>query len=207
MSKSARYLQKNNPVAYDDKLHAISNSDELLKIARNWIGEELKHNRKDSIVEFARGNIRYKVGDHGYIADVIVATKSNGAAVLYDIKNIYEKTITEANRVTKASENSLRTPYTSVRKSLSQSYEKSNTPDGKKSMDDTIADDREYMAAVERGDMETAQRMVDEAAKAAGYNTSKLYHITKSQQFIRWFGDWQNKPDIMLQQNLILIPN
>ena len=31
------------------------------------------------------------------------------------------------------------------------------------------AQDAEYLAAVERGDMETAQRMVDEAAKAAGY--------------------------------------
>ena len=29
--------------------------------------------------------------------------------------------------------------------------------------------DADYMAAVKRGDMETAQRMVDEAAKAAGY--------------------------------------
>lgn len=38
--------------------------------------------------------------------------------------------------------------------------------------------DREYMAAVERGDMETAQRMVDQAAKAAGYDTQKLYHGT-----------------------------
>ena len=34
------------------------------------------------------------------------------------------------------------------------------------------------MAAVERGDMETAQRMVDQAAKAAGYDTQKLYHGT-----------------------------
>jgi hypothetical protein len=33
------------------------------------------------------------------------------------------------------------------------------------------------MAAVERGDMETAQRMVDEAAKAAGY-TIPVYHFT-----------------------------
>ena len=37
--------------------------------------------------------------------------------------------------------------------------------------------DEDYMAAVERGDMETAQRMVDEAAKAAGY-TIKAYHGT-----------------------------
>ena len=34
------------------------------------------------------------------------------------------------------------------------------------------------MAAVERGDMKTAQRMVDQAAKAAGYDTQKLYHGT-----------------------------
>ena len=37
--------------------------------------------------------------------------------------------------------------------------------------------DAEYMAAVERGDMESAQRMVDEAAKAAGY-TFKAWHGT-----------------------------
>ena len=40
--------------------------------------------------------------------------------------------------------------------------------------------DRNYMAAVESGDMETAQRMVDEAAKKAGY-TVKAYHGTKAQ--------------------------
>lgn len=37
--------------------------------------------------------------------------------------------------------------------------------------------DAEYMAAVEAGDMDTAQRMVDEAAKQAGY-TIKAYHGT-----------------------------
>ena len=36
--------------------------------------------------------------------------------------------------------------------------------------------DTDYMAAVERGDMETAQRMVDEAARAAGYTSRPLYH-------------------------------
>ena len=38
------------------------------------------------------------------------------------------------------------------------------------------AEDEEYLAAVEAGDMETAQRMVDEAAKAAGYETLQMYH-------------------------------
>ena len=42
----------------------------------------------------------------------------------------------------------------------------------------TPAMDKAYMDAVERGNMETAQRMVDEAAKAAGYN-EKVYHGTQ----------------------------
>ena len=42
----------------------------------------------------------------------------------------------------------------------------------------TPQQDADYMAAVERGDTEEAQRMVDEAAKAAGYDTPKLYHGT-----------------------------
>ena len=40
--------------------------------------------------------------------------------------------------------------------------------------------DSDYMAAVERGDMETAQKMVDEAAKKAGYNSPVLYHGSPS---------------------------
>lgn len=40
--------------------------------------------------------------------------------------------------------------------------------------------DTTYLDAVYRGDMETAQRMVDEAAKAAGY-TTKAYHGTRSE--------------------------
>jgi uncharacterized protein YifE (UPF0438 family) len=39
--------------------------------------------------------------------------------------------------------------------------------------------DQEYMAAVEAGDMETAQRLVDEAAQKAGYDI-KGYHGTRS---------------------------
>lgn len=42
--------------------------------------------------------------------------------------------------------------------------------------------DSEYMAAVERGDMGAAQRMVDEAARAAGY-TIEAYHGTNAEFF------------------------
>lgn len=40
----------------------------------------------------------------------------------------------------------------------------------------TPEQDAAYMKAVERGDMETAQSMVDEAAKKAGYKTGYAYH-------------------------------
>jgi len=40
--------------------------------------------------------------------------------------------------------------------------------------------DDAYATAVERGDMDEAQQMVDEAAKAAGYDTPRLYHGTRA---------------------------
>lgn len=50
--------------------------------------------------------------------------------------------------------------------------------------------DRDYLSAVERGDMETAQRMVDDAAQAAGYDLH-LYHGSKSGGGFTVFKDWQ----------------
>ncbi len=49
---------------------------------------------------------------------------------------------------------------------------------------DEKSSDAAYMAAVERGDMETAQRMVDEAAKRAGYNRL-FYHGAKKRRRIK----------------------
>lgn len=43
--------------------------------------------------------------------------------------------------------------------------------------------DTDYLAAVERGDMVEAQRMVDEAAKAAGFNVGPVWHGTKGKLF------------------------
>lgn len=185
MSKSARFLQKTDTQAYNDKLRSIANADEILKVANNWVGEKLTHKRTDNIIEFARGNLLYKVGDNGYIADVIVGTKDNGATVLYDIKNIYSKKITEAPRVTKgeSESNSLRTPSASVNDTIPQSTSKINTSD--ESSSDRF-NDSDYLSAVERGDMKTAQQMVDEAAKAAGYNSPKLYHGTRSFGFTKF---------------------
>ena len=56
---------------------------------------------------------------------------------------------------------------------------------GKHSLMDIPAMDNEYSAAVESGNMQEAQRLVNEAAKAAGYNSEPLYHGTKSFGFTK----------------------
>lgn len=45
--------------------------------------------------------------------------------------------------------------------------------------------DADYMKAVESGDTETAQKLVDEAAKAAGYDSEPLYHGTQNFGFTK----------------------
>lgn len=45
------------------------------------------------------------------------------------------------------------------------------------------AQDAEYAAAVERGDVATAQWMVDDAARAAGYTVGPVWHGSKSKPF------------------------
>lgn len=83
-------MQKKYSQIYNDKLKAIANADELLSAARNWIGENIKHTRKDNIVEFARGKIMYRVGSNGYVADILVGIRSN-VLLFYMILKIYIK--------------------------------------------------------------------------------------------------------------------
>jgi hypothetical protein len=63
---------------------------------------------------------------------------------------------------------------------LSQRFD-ATTADIDYSIGISPAMDTDYLAAVERGDMEMAQRMVDEAARRAGYNTNNRHGF--------WHGD------------------
>lgn len=119
-SNSANALMDDPTQAYDDKLRTIANADEILKTAKKWIGEKAKHVRKDDIVEFARGNVDYKVGENGYTADVVVGIRKNGAAVLYDLVNIYDKKIVEAPVTMASNEGSQRRQDISTKDNLSQ---------------------------------------------------------------------------------------
>ncbi len=67
--------------------------DELLKTAKSFINEEAVHKKKFD--NFARGEIRFKVGNNGYAAEILVGIRRNQNAELYDIVNIVPIKITE----------------------------------------------------------------------------------------------------------------
>ena len=126
-SESATKLLESSPVAYNDKLKTIANADEILTAAKNWIGEATKHTRKDDIVEFGRGNVMYRVGENGYVADVLVGIRKNGSAVLYDLVNIYETNIAEAPVTMASNENSQRRQDASADEKIPQNAEEVKT--------------------------------------------------------------------------------
>lgn len=72
-------------------------------------------------------------------------------------------------------EEGIKSPSTSTNNSLRNFNEKIKENSDKNSDRDT-----EYLTAVNYNDIETAQRLVDEAARKAGYNSLLLYHGTNS---------------------------
>lgn len=100
MSKDAQKLKRMDYTKFLDKANAFNNADELLQAAKNYVGEQAKHSRKDNFVEFARGVVHFRVGANGYAADVIVGTTKSGAAVLYDIVNLQKKKIASTSNTT-----------------------------------------------------------------------------------------------------------
>jgi len=63
-----------------------------------------------------------------------------------------------------------------------------------------LVSDRKYMAAAKAGDTKTAQRMVDEAAKRAGY-TDKYGHSTRSETF----GAWRSAPEEWMSEEEVAV--
>ena len=90
--QNSRYTQQirkdNSTDIYRDKMAATNNADELLQSNRDYVNEEVKHERKDNIKQFGRGEILFKVGQNTYAADMVVGNKADGSMVMYDIVNI-----------------------------------------------------------------------------------------------------------------------
>lgn len=72
----------------------------------------------------------------------------------------------------------MKTPVDNVTKVNILASNEGSTKTGVKKQVKRTHTDTDYLDAVARGDMVTAQKMVDEAAREAGYNSPKLYHGT-----------------------------
>ena len=95
-SKYTQQLRKDKiSDKYHDKMSITNNADELLQSNRDYVNEDLKHERNDNIKDFGRGKILFKVGDNTYSADMVVGNKADGSMVLYDIVNMQPEKFNE----------------------------------------------------------------------------------------------------------------
>ena len=116
-------------------------------------------------------------------ADVKKSNKDNYVYSLY-LKDNVTKKAAPIKRLSKRREKMMETTFND--NTIPQNNPIVNSKYMQKSENDVDAD---YMTAVNNGDMETAQRLVDEAAERAGY-TMPLYHGSKSGGGFTKFRDW-----------------
>lgn len=156
-SKDAKSLYRSNQAAFNDKMQSFQNANELIEVAKSYINEEAVHKKKFD--NFARGEVRFKVGDNGYIADILVGIRRNQSAELYDIVNITPTKITEnSGRYVTDSAVQTRQEF-SVDSSVPQTNSNVNTDAENSSNSSTdIRYSKELMTAEEKKKVRQAER-------------------------------------------------
>ena len=89
------WLKANQPDVYADKLRAANNAGEIVQASSDYVNEGLNHERKDDIVDFARGKVNIEAGGQMYSAEVVVGTRENGDLQLYDFVRMTKKRCSE----------------------------------------------------------------------------------------------------------------
>ena len=127
---------------------------------------------------------RFKGSYDGFDIEVVVRDKGS-KQFLYEIKFI-EKEKSPQQSMTDESASPAPLGDAENNPIITHSEKKSNTPGENSSKNPPkkrfALTDEAYLAAIESGDMDTVQAMVDEAAKKAGY-TIKSYHGTLAKDF------------------------
>lgn len=156
-SKDAKSLYRSNQDAFNDKMQSFQNANELIEVAKSYINEEAVHKKKFD--NFARGEVRFKVGDNGYIADILIGIRRNQSAELYDIVNITPTKITEnSGRYVTDSTVQTRQEF-SVDSSVPQTNSNVNTDAENSSNSSTdIRYSKELMTAEEKKKVREAER-------------------------------------------------
>ena len=196
-SKQTETIRKKNKTIYEDKMRVMNHPVDIVLASTDFINEAPKHPRKDDIIDFARGSILLQVHGRQYSAEVVYGYTKKRTCRLHDIVKIVPDSFTikktsnslsldrnnaEYRRNESLANNSIPqksdlSTLSAKKYSLAPKESQTNAKEEGKKVDDAA-----YMAAVESGDMETAQRMVDEAARGAGY-TVKAYHGSRHSGF------------------------
>ena len=175
-SKYTRWLKANNPDVYRDKLRASDNADELLRATTGWVNEGLKHERKDKIVEFARGSVLMRIAGNGYSAEVIVGKEKNGKLKLYDIVNIVNATINEKET------------DTAIAANPSPGADRNTVPISKEIVTDSAGNVKQYSMKGEENGFTEGWHDDDEAARAAqmeGYPVLNGIQVVPMKTWVR----------------------
>ena len=207
-SKYTKAILKNNAKVLKAKNRAAANLGEMIEIATNRRWEETKHTHsKDAKYGIYRYDTRFgfPIKNHQgnvasanvYNAELLIRNASDGKKYLYDIVSIKKDTASSDWLTKKAasaaanaagqkgdvSRNSIRNTEPVV----NQKNSERNSESGRVKNSDR---DSAYMDAIKRGDMKTAQKIVEQAAKDSGY-TRLFYHGSKKGGGFKIFRDWQ----------------
>jgi hypothetical protein len=189
-----------NYVNNDAEAAAIISAPYVLKRGKAITGHK-NHKEKGNVsITFAapvilngkRGNVVVCVlYGKGQVHSLRVLTPDGGNFELLKIKDI-ESTIT-GHKIKNVGE-----PYI-------ESMSNDSISNGDKNVNSSFSSDNldtDYLKAVKKGDMETAQRMVDEAAEIKGYDSPHLYHGTRSFGFTQFdLEKMDDKSSIFLTDN------
>lgn len=195
-SEYTRALLRKNPKTLTAKNKAIGSFGEMIEIATNRRWEKTKHiankDAKYGVYRYSTA-FAFPVKQNNKItniksfdAELVILNSSDGKKYLYDIVNIKENTADELDLMKRDQIGGQDAP---ARRGASKNSIRSSSENVNKKFSREPVSDSAYMEAVERGDIEKAQRMVDEAAlkwgaMKNGYDGSYyFYHGTNSDNF------------------------
>lgn len=195
-SEYTRALLRKSPKTLTAKNKAIGSFGEMIEIATNRRWEKTKHiankDAKYGVYRYSTA-FAFPVKQNNKItniksfdAELVILNSSDGKKYLYDIVNIKENTADELDLMKRDQIGGQDAP---ARRGASKNSIRSSSENVNEKFSREPVSDSAYMKAVERGDTESAQRMVDEAAKKAGY-TVKMYHGSKRGGGFTVFRDW-----------------
>jgi hypothetical protein len=149
------------------KLHAEAHIDELAEISHKSKRPPVPDGKKHSFAKdgFTYRTVYFQDFDGSYYRITLSVGENNGISTVYNVGKIKADDIPDGKIIS----------------TIGSKADMSSTKFSISSEDENVKQKNDvYLDAVSRGDMQTAQQLVDEAAKAAGYDR-RMFHETDAE--------------------------